>query len=135
MMQPVEIVRFVESSGGQFLIKDDMLGVRPASIVQPILDQIRLHKWEIISLLSERPPIPSGVRLVRWEPEGAPIRLTRCETVVDVQRFAVSTLAQIDARLHDKQWLAGSWPLSELLARLAMVGCEVVLENKKGMLQ
>jgi hypothetical protein len=135
MMQPVEIIHLVECAGGTFRVKGDMLGVRPGSVGQSILDEIRLHKWEIIGLLSERPAMPPGVRLIRWELKDAPVQLSRGETVVDVRRFAASALAQIDARLHDKNWLAGNWALSELLARLAVVGCVVELADGKAMLQ
>lgn len=134
-MQPAEIICVVESAGGHFMVKDDVLGVRPASIAQPVLDEIRMHKWEIIGLLSERPAMPARVRLIHWKPKPVPIQVSRGERVTDVPRFVQTTLMQVDARLRLKAWLAGNWPLSELVERLAAVGCVVKLENSTAISQ
>jgi hypothetical protein len=55
--------------------------------------------------------------------------------VIDTGRFIQSTLRQVDARLHDRHFQAGCWPLSELLVRLARVGCMVGLAERNAMLQ
>lgn len=130
-----ELIQSAESSGAHFMVDGDRLGITPASAVQPMIEELRLYKFEIIELLLQRPAMPHGVRLVRYEPKKPPVQISCCETVVSVEKFVQSTLRQVDARLHDKNFLAGNWPLSELLARLAAVGCIVALENKKAMLQ
>lgn len=134
-MTALELIQSAESSGAHFMVDGDRLGITPASAVQPMIEELRLYKFEIIKLLSQRPAMPHGVRLVNYAPATPPITLSRYETVVDTSKFIQSTLAQIDARLHDRNFLAGNWPLSGLLDRLAAVGCIVALENKKAMLQ
>lgn len=130
------ILEAVRQSGGLLWVAEGgKLKYRLPAGRLDLIPVMRESKDELLVLLSERPVMPAGVRLVRWEPKGAPVQLSRCETVLDVTRFAVSTIAQIDARLHDKHWLAGNWPLSELLVRLAAVGCVVELEERKVMLQ
>ena len=96
---------------------------------------MREHKAEIIELLAQQPFMPSGVRLVSYAPATPPVKMSQCETITDTGKFIQSTLRQVDARLHNRNFLAGCWPLSELLARLASVGCRVALEDWKAMLQ
>ena len=132
---PIELIQRIEVSGGRIRVEDGFLVIAPEEAAAPVIEELRAHKAAIIALLSSRPVMPAGVRLIRWEPKAAPVQLSRCETVTDVDRFSRHTLAQIDARLHDKHFLAGNWPLSELLARLAAVGCVVELADRKAMLQ
>jgi hypothetical protein len=134
-MTPETILETVRQAGGALWVDGETLRYRMPKRLSPLVSAIRERKPELLDLLSERPAMPVGVRLISWEPKAAPVQISRCETATDVTRFAVSTIAQIDARLHDRRWLAGNWPLSELLARLAAVGCVVELEDRKAMLQ
>jgi hypothetical protein len=79
--------------------------------------------------------LPAGVRLIRWVPATAPVHLSRFETVTHLDIFVRTTLAQLDARLHGKTWLAGNRTLSTLLARLEACGCIVALDDPKKVLQ
>ena len=136
MNSAMEILETISASGGQlWLVDGEKLRYCLPARLGPMLGTMREHKAEIIELLAQQPVMPPDVRLVRYAPVTAPVQLSRCEKVVDPRRFIVATLAQVDARLHDKDWLAGNWPLSELLARLAAVGCHVALEDGKVMLQ
>jgi hypothetical protein len=130
-----ELIHAVESLGGRFMIDGGRLGIVPATAAATLIDELRRYKPEIIELLAQRPAMPASVRLVSWNPKNAPVQLSPCETVVDSEKFIRTTLIQIDARLHDKNWLAGNWPLSGLVERLAAVGCVVELVNRKVMLQ
>lgn len=85
--------------------------------------------------LARRPAMPVGVRLIRWEPIDAPVQLSRCETVTDVDRFIRTTLAQLAARLSRKKFVDGGWGLSGLLARLEACGCIVGLDDSGKALQ
>jgi hypothetical protein len=129
------ILETVRQAGGQIWAKGGKLKYRLPVGRTDVIPLMWELKSELLRLLSDCPAMPPGVRLIRWEPRNAPVQLSRCETVTDVTRFAVSTIAQIDARLRDKHWLAGNWPLSELLARLAAIGCVVELEDRKTILQ
>jgi hypothetical protein len=134
-MQAGEIIRTVYDAGGQLWLEGDKVRARLPENLRPLVDIIREHKPEIVELLGQRPIMPAGVRLLSYAPKAAPVQLSRCETVVDTGKFIQSTLRQVDARLHDRHFLAGCWTLSELLARLAVVGCHVVLDDSKAMLQ
>jgi len=134
-MEAIEIIETVSASGGQLWLEGDKVHARLPESLRPLVSVIREHKPEIVELLAQRPIMPLGVRLLSYAPVTAPFRLSRCETVMDTGRFIQSTLRQVDARLHGKDFLAGCWPLSELLARLAVVGCHVALEDRKAMLQ
>ena len=86
-------------------------------------------------MLAQRPAMPAGVRLIHWEPKAAPVRLSECSTVSDVDLFIRSTLMQLEAALEGRSWQAGNWGLCGLLDRLAAVGCLVALENPRRALQ
>src|SRR5271157_3919785 len=79
--------------------------------------------------------LPDGVRLVRWEPVPAPVRLSPCSTVTDVDLFIRATLRQLEAALEGRNWQAGNWGLSGLIERLAACGCGVVLDDPRKALQ
>ena len=81
------------------------------------------------------PALPPGVKLVRWEPLPAPVRINRCMTVTNTERFIESTVGQLGARLKGDDWGAGNWSCTELLARLEAVGCVVALDDPRRLLQ
>ena len=128
-MQASEILRTVESAGGELWVAGETLGYRLPEAAISLVDELRTCKWELLDLLRERPPMPAGVSLVRWEPAQAPVRVNRWMTVLDTYRFIRVTLDQIDARLNGVDWKAGNWTLSELLERLEAVGVTVALKN------
>jgi hypothetical protein len=49
-----ELVSMIEAHGGQFLIDGEELVIRPGELALPVLETIRTHKGEIISLLLSR---------------------------------------------------------------------------------
>ena len=59
--------------------------------------------------------------------QAAPIVLTRWSVVMDTQNFIKATLAQLEAALCNKNWLAGNWSVQELVDRLEQVGVQVRL--------
>ena len=134
-MLAIEILDTVSAAGGQLWLEGDNVRARLPESLRPLVSVIRERKPEIIELLGQRPVMPLGVRMLRYELMTAPVKLSRAETVIDTGRFIQSTLRQVDARLHDRHFLAGNWTLSELLARLAAVGCHVALDDSKAMLQ
>lgn len=79
--------------------------------------------------------MPPGVKLVQWQPKAAPVRLSPCSTVTDVERFIRQTLMQLQAALEGQTWQSGNWGLSGLLERLAAVGCVVALDDPRRALQ
>lgn len=133
-MRASEILSTVEGAGGAIWLAGASLRYRLPESMLPMLDELRLQKWELVELLEQRPTMPPGVKLVRWEPLSAPVQLNRCTTITDTERFIESTLRQLDARLRDDDWGAGNWSLSELIGRLESVGVGVALiENPRSM--
>jgi hypothetical protein len=130
-----ELIQAVESVGGRFMVDGDRLGIVPSSAATPIIEELRQHKAELIAELARRPAMPSGVRLVLWNPKDAPVRLSQCSTITDVDLFIRTTLRQVEAQLSGKDWLAGGWGLSGLLARLEACGCIVALDAPRKALQ
>ncbi len=136
MNSAIEILDTIAAAGGQlWLVDGEKLRYRLPESLRPLVSTLRERKPELVELLAARPMMPPGTRLLSYAPVTSPVRLSQSETVIDTGKFIESTLRQVDARLHGKDWLAGNWPLSELLARLAAVGCVVELENGKAMLQ
>jgi hypothetical protein len=130
-----ELIQIVEQAGGRFQIDGDRLGIFPKEAAAPVLEQLRQHKAELIAELSRRTAMPAGVRIIRWEPKDAPVKLSESSTVTDTEKFIGTTLAQLDAKLNGKSWQAGNWPLSVLIDRLATCGCVVKLTDPRRALQ
>ena len=131
MSPALELISIVERAGGKFLLDGDRLGIVPKEAAAPVLDRLRAHKAELIAELSRRSAMPSGVRLVRWEPKIAPVRLPQGSTVANVDLFIRTTLMQLEAALEGRTWQSGNWGLTGLIERLAAVGVELALDDPK----
>ena len=134
-MQVSEILRTVESGGGAVWLAGTALRYRLPESMLPMLDELRLRKWELVELLEQRPTMPTGVNLVRWEPLPAPVQVNRWMTVTNTQDFIESTVRQLGARLRGDDWGAGNWSCAELVARLEAVGVTVKLQDERRWLQ
>ncbi len=135
MSAALELIRSVEANGGRFRVDGEYLVIAPGEAAAPVMEELREHKAELMAELARRPAMPAGVRLIRWEPKTAPVRLSECSTVTDTEKFIRTTLMQLAARLSGKDWLAGGWGLSGLFARLEACGCCVALDNPREALQ
>jgi hypothetical protein len=135
MNSVLELIQVVESAGGRFMVDGGRLGIVPATAAKPVMEELRQHKTELLAELARRPAMPAGVQLVSWSPKTAPVKLSPCSTVTNVDLFVRSTLRQLEAQVSGKHWIAGGWGLSGLLDRLAAVGCHVVLVDPSRMLQ
>jgi len=130
-----EIIERITNEGGQIWLEEDKVRARLPETLRPLVSVIHSHKPELVAELARRPAMPAGVRLVSWSPKDAPVQLSECSTVTNVDLFVRSTLRQLEALLTGKDWLAGGWGLSGLLNRLAAVGCHVALVDPSRMLQ
>lgn len=135
MNSAVEIVEAVTSRGGQLWLDGELLRYRLPANMGPMVDVLREHKPEIIEILAQRPAMPAGVRLICWDPKAAPVQLSECSTITDVDLFIRTTLMQLAARLGGKGWMDGGWGLAGLLARLEACGCIVALDDPRKALQ
>jgi len=132
-----EIVNF-EAMGGRLYFSGDELRVRyPPEIggkVKPYLENLRLYGEEVARVLRERssgipapdlcPPLPDGVRLVRYTPKAPLVAIQPCSIVTDVEKFIRAYLRDMDCRLsHPENYTCESLPM--ILAKLAEVGLEL----------
>ena len=94
---------------------------------------LRDQRTEVVAYLKARsaaPPMPLGVRLVRYESKAAPVRLDVCSVVFDVPKFVESELRALDSRLNNPWTIHGGFTVPQMLDRLAQAGLEVALEPK-----
>jgi hypothetical protein len=54
MTRAAQIVAEIEAQGGRLAVEDDRLVIDPSQVALPFVDELRLHKQEIILLLRER---------------------------------------------------------------------------------
>lgn len=134
-MKANEIIRTVENAGGELWAAGETLCYRLPESESLLVDEIRVNKWELLDLLHQRPSMPAGVRLMRWQPATPPIRLNGFLLVTNTEMFIRRTLEQVEARLTGNDWAAGHWSLTELIERLAAVGVTVALVNNFPRLQ
>ena len=69
--------------------------------------------------------IPPRIRLVKWEPRQAPLAVTSCVVVTDIEAFTKATLQQLQAAIEGKHWLAGNRSVRDLIEVLEQVGLHV----------
>lgn len=127
------VVERIEEAGGELRLNGERVRVRLPEDAAHLLDELRAHKDEVLSLLRRRkeiPAMPLGVRLVHWEPKPAPVILTRWSVVTDVDRFIRMTLLELKAALAGKKWQAGHWNARDLADRLEECGVRVQVESK-----
>jgi len=80
---------------------------------------------------AECPPLPAGVKLVRYCPKAPPVAVQPCSIVTDVDKFIRSYLRDLGFRLeHPKAYACA--PLPEILAKLAEVGVELEIDAPLG---
>lgn len=122
------VVERVESLGGVLAVRGERIRVRLPEDATYLIEELREHKEEVLSLLRRRediPEMPFGVDLLRWHPKSAPVVLTRYSIVTDVPKFISTTLYELRAALAGSRWLAGNWSVPELLDRLEQCGVVV----------
>jgi hypothetical protein len=101
----------------------------------PASTLLRAQRADVAAYLKAWGPVPlmpKGVRLVRYEPKAAPVRLDVCSVVFDVPSFLESELRALDSRLNNPWTIRGGFTVPQMLDRLAQVGLEVELEVKCG---
>ena len=74
------------------------------------------------------PPLPKGVRLVRYEPKKPPVAIAPISIVTDVDKFIRHYLEELEARLHSPIQIRCGGSVFEILGKLADVGLELTFE-------
>jgi len=134
-MTAEQLVTIIETAGGALAVSEGRIRYTLPTRIAPLVESLRANRKAVIHLLETRRreglelPLPCGVQLVRWAPKAAPIVLTRWSVVMDTENFIKTTLAQLEAALCNKNWLAGNWGVPELVDRLEQVGVQVKVGN------
>jgi hypothetical protein len=134
-MTAMEVVHAVEKAGGSLALNRGQIKYTIPKPAAWLVAELQQQRGEVVALLQGRSApqaMPPGVRLVRWAPKQPPVVLQHCSVVIDVDKFISSTLAQLQARLGGKDFLAGNRPTRELIERLEQVGVEVEVNDDHG---
>lgn len=132
-MTVADVVTEVEAAGASFRLDGEKVRVlypneeRRKDLVAQIA-LLRAQRAEVAAYLKARnaiPPMPEGVRLIRWELKRPPVELTKVEVVNDVPRFVAMTLLEIKAAMQGKPYLAGHRSVRDLVDRLEECGVVV----------
>lgn len=87
------------------------------------------QELDAIPAPAECPPLPAGVKLVRYEPKDPPVAIAPVSIVTDVDKFIRAYLRDLAHRIQRPGTHACA-PLPEILAKLAEVGLELTLETR-----
>jgi len=132
MTSAESVVERIEMAGGVLALNGERIRCRLPEDEADLLNELRAHKAEVLSLLRRReviPALPPGVRLLAWELKEPPVILTHYAVVTDVPRFVAMTLLELKAALAGKPWQAGHWSVRELVDRLEECGVRVEVEK------
>jgi hypothetical protein len=134
-MNVAETVSLIEAAGATFRLDGNKVHVRYTSEEQrhKLVAQVaflREYRADVAGFLKFRdetiPVMPSGVRLLAWDPKEPPIALETFLLVTDSVLFARAALREISERLTNPKRKYGR-PVAQLVAHLARVGVLVVL--------
>ena len=139
-MTVADIVGEVETVGVAFQLRGEKVSIwypddECCSEVADRIALLRAQRAEVAAYLKSRnvaPPMPLGVRLLRYEPKTAPVRLDVCSVVFDIPKFIKSELHALDSRLNSPWTIHGGFTVPQMLDRLAQAGLEVELDPKGG---
>jgi hypothetical protein len=131
-MNAPEILEAVQNLGGSLVLSGERIQyVLPDSALW-LVTELREKRDKLIELLRQNetpPPMPPGVRLLKWEPKNPPIAIVRMGIVSNVDKFIGATLRELRARLEGRDFPAGNWSLPELVDRLEQVGVCVTIQE------
>jgi hypothetical protein len=132
-MTAPEIIQQIENLGGILAIDGDRIHCTLTDEAESLVPELRKIRDEVFRVLQDRgrPQIsmPAGVRLLRWDLKRPPVAISEISVITDPQRFAETTLRQLDTAIQGKPWAAGNWSLRDLVERLEQVGIQVRVEE------
>jgi hypothetical protein len=132
-MTAPELIQQIEDLGGILAIDGDRIHCTLTDEAESLVPELRKIRDEVFRVLQDRgrPQIsmPAGVRLLRWDLKPPPVEISRVSVVLEPQRFAETTLRQLEAAIQRKPWNAGNWSVRDLVERLEQVGIQVHVEE------
>ncbi len=117
--------------------------------VRELLEDLKARRDQIVELMRYRtesqpeadplgkpgppecPKLPLGVRLVRYQPKKPPVGIEICSVVTDVEKFLLTKLGELEARLHDPVQIRAGDSVFEILAKLEQVGLQVAIDGPR----
>jgi hypothetical protein len=66
MSAALDLIRTVEANGGRLRVDGEYLVIAPKDAAEPLIDQLRQHKSEIIDLLQKRPDATESAQDDGW---------------------------------------------------------------------
>lgn len=131
-MTAIEVLQAVEKAGGSLALNGGQIKYTIPRRAAWLVPELKQNREDLKGLLRESgtpPPMPPGVRLLKWQPKDPPIAIVHMGIVTNVDKFVAATLLQLRARLEGKDSLAGNWSLRELVDRVEQVGVAVGIES------
>jgi hypothetical protein len=130
-MTAPELIQQIEDLGGSLAIDGDRIRVLLTPEAETWVSELQRTRDEVFRVLLERdrPEMPDGVRLLRWDLKRPPVAISEISVITDPQRFAETTLRQLEAAIQRKPWNAGNWSTRDLCERLEQVGVHVRVEG------
>jgi hypothetical protein len=131
-MNAPQVLEAVQNVGGSLTLSGERIQYALPDDAVWLVPELKQHREELIELLrgcETPPPMPLGVRLLKWQPKNPPIAIVRMGIVTNVDKFIGATLRELRARLDGKDFRAGNWSLRELVDRLEQVGVIVSVES------
>ena len=137
MSELLEIVSRLEEAGGKLTLDGERIRYTiPAGDTEAssLLAELRKRKSDVARLLRTRrsiPPMPPGVRLIKWHLKEPPVAIETCAVVTNPVLFASTTLEQLRTAIaQPKRWVG--WSVSQLIDRLAQVGTSRIAGRPTG---
>jgi len=93
-------------------------------IARRVMRELELEKMQAQSAAPIA--LPAAVRLVKWETKRAPILITRCSVVTDVDGFAAVLLGRLELALKGES----NWSVREIVETLEQIGVHVEVETQ-----
>lgn len=136
MTATAELVREAEAIGMRLTLDGGDVRVTgpaglPRKAAEPLMTHLRERRDEVAKLLRLRasaPPIPAGVRLIRWALLPPPIGLDVCSIVTEPERFAAAEIGILAAKLQNPRRWTG-WTVVQHIERLRQVGVIVEVDS------
>jgi len=127
-----ELIREVENLGGTLTLNGDRIRCELTDEAKSLVPELRKIRDEVYRALQDRAlrevHMPAGVRLLRWALKPPPVEINTISVVLDPQKFAETTLRQLEVAIQGKPWAAGNWSVRDLVERLEQVGVHVRVE-------
>ncbi len=128
-MRASELLDTIRIRGGIVALDGDLIRYDLSGDAAPLITDLIARRDEIRRELKERhvmPIVPTGFRLVAWNPKPAPVIIESIAVIGDSDAFSREKLKQLSAAKKDPIW---GRIIPQLLDQLAQVG--VILTDKQ----